>query len=72
MIFQKKMISYSIESVCYTAFLKRRFWDVLPATDTHPASFDADTILILLICFLSVYTRNVVLMLNYKIFALNN
>lgn len=30
--------------------------DVLQATDTHPACLDADMFLILLICFISVYT----------------
>lgn len=43
-----------------TEFLKRTFWVVLPATDTHSASSDAVTVLILLICFIFVYTIHIV------------
>lgn len=55
-----------------TEFLRRRYQDVFPATDVHPARLDAHAIQILLTCFISVYTITVVQVLNYQHFALNN
>lgn len=71
MIFHTQLSSTPAR-VLVTEFLRRRFRDVLPATDAHPASLDALATWILLICFISVCTITVMLVLNYQHFALNN